>query len=137
MEKINFVKLKKCNYFNGLSAKEIRIKLSGKDPHISFNQKITKEIKERKFTHDNFGVGEHSNQLYLVFNYNEGYPIPNPDKYKVYVIRGRNVINFLKEHFNLTGDSCVLAISENLAKTQDYSTYKISLPTETQIIIDD
>ena len=133
MESIEFIDLKKSTMWKGMSKNEIRIKLSGKDRHVSFNKRITKELKEKNYPYVKVGKGNQSNSVYFVFNHQGGYPVPDPQKYRVYIIRGKGIVDFLEEHFNLTGNSCELHISDNLAKVKDYSTYKISLPDESTL----
>ena len=127
MEKIVFIDLKKANYYHGLDKNEVRLKLSGKDKRLVFNQRMTRELQKKKHTHVNVGVGEETGSVYLVFNNTTGYPIPDPKKYKTFTLRGKDLTNFLSEHFKLKEDT-QLVVSDNQAKVNDYTTYVLSLP---------
>lgn len=133
MEKIIFIDLKKKNYYHGLDKNEVRLKLSGKDKRLVFNQRMTRELQKKKHTYVNVGVGEETGSVYLVFNNTTGYPIPDPKKYKTFTLRGKDLTDFLIQHFKVKEDT-QLVVSDNQAKVDDYSTYILSLPKNAKIV---
>ena len=133
MEKIIFIDLKKKNYYHGLDKNEVRLKLSGKDKRLVFNQRMTRELQKKKHTYVNVGVGEETGSVYLVFNNTTGYPIPDPKKYKTFTLRGKDLTDFLIQHFKVKED-IQLIVSDNQAKVDDYSTYILSLPKSAKIV---
>lgn len=128
MEKIVFVDLKKANHFFGAERNVVSLRISGKTKCLALNKKMTKELQVKKHSYVKVGVGQETGNIYLVFNNDSGYPIPDVSKYKSsLVLHGKDLIAFMASHFKVTEDT-QFAVSENQANSDEYTTYILSLP---------
>lgn len=129
MEHITFIDLNSATYRMGIGKNTVRVRIENKDKRIVFNKSITKELAKLRPTHCNVGVGDDSKSLYFIFNKSKGFNITAPTADQTFSLRGKLLIDFIQNHFNLKKDT-ELDISDNMANGGDYATYRISLSSE-------
>lgn len=129
MEHITFIDLNSATCRMGIGKNTVRVRIENKDKRIVFNRSITKELAKLRPTHCNVGVGDDSKSLYFIFNKSKGFGITAPTADQTFSLRGKLLIDFIQNHFNLKKDA-ELDISDNMANGGDYATYRISLSSE-------
>lgn len=132
MEDFIYHDFKKCNTGGRkMTRDEFSLNITERTKTVTFNQDVSSLIMEMDLKKMRIMENRITGELYFLFNDQDGINVvytgaSNRNPYKPNVtFANKSLVSFLSEKLGVTEGRTVFRISDNLAKTSEYLTFKI------------